>query len=50
MEEACGLLSDKTLTLRDVAEKLGYCDEYHFSKQFSKTIGWSPREYRARIS
>lgn len=49
IEQACDLLSDRSLTLRDIAEELGYCDEYHFSKQFSKTIGWSPREFRARI-
>ncbi len=49
MERACDLLADRGLTLRDIAEELGYCDEYHFSKQFSKTIGWSPREYRARM-
>lgn len=49
MERACDLLNDRSLTLRDIAEDLGYCDEYHFSKQFSKTVGWSPREYRARI-
>lgn len=49
MERACDLLAEKSLTLRDIANELGYCDEYHFSKQFSKTIGWSPREYRARM-
>jgi len=50
MEQACELLGDESLTLRKIAVRLGYCDEYHFSKQFSKTVGWSPREYRARIS
>ena len=49
MERACELLNDRSRTLREIADALGYCDEYHFSKQFSKTIGWSPREYRARI-
>ena len=49
MEHACDLLADKSVTLREIADSLGYCDEYHFSKQFSKTVGWSPREYRARI-
>ena len=48
--QACELLTDETLTLRTIADRLGYCDEYHFSKQFSKTVGWSPKEYRARIS
>ncbi|MEO0422034.1 MAG: AraC family transcriptional regulator [Pseudomonadota bacterium] len=50
MESACRMLSDRSKTLSHIAAELGFCDEYHFSKQFSKTIGWSPREYRARIS
>lgn len=50
MDKACELLATKSITLRAISDELGYCDEYHFSKQFSKTIGWSPREYRARIS
>jgi len=49
MEQACDMLSDRSLTLRQIASRLGYCDEYHFSKQFSKIVGWSPREYRTRI-
>ncbi|MEL7487667.1 MAG: AraC family transcriptional regulator, partial [Pseudomonadota bacterium] len=48
MERGCDLLTDTALTVREIADALGYCDEYHFSKQFSKTIGWSPSEYRAR--
>lgn len=50
MERACNMLSERDVTLQAIAGELGYCDEYHFSKQFSKTIGWSPREYRARIT
>lgn len=49
MERACELLELEGVYLRDIAEELGFCDEYHFSRQFSKTIGWSPSEYRARI-
>ncbi|MEP3226828.1 MAG: AraC family transcriptional regulator [Parasphingorhabdus sp.] len=49
MEQACDLLADRSLTLRQIAARLDYCDEYHFSKQFSKIIGWSPREYRSRL-
>ena len=47
MESACELLETTELTIRAVAERLEYCDEYHFSKQFSKTIGLSPSSYRA---
>ena len=50
MEQACNLLHDNDRSLREIAEELGFCDEYHFSKQFSKTIGWSPKEYRVRTA
>ncbi|MEM8489996.1 MAG: AraC family transcriptional regulator [Pseudomonadota bacterium] len=49
MEQACEMLSTSNVTLKHIANNLGYCDEYHFSKQFSKAVGWSPSEYRARI-
>lgn len=50
MESACELLETTDLTVRVVAERLDYCDEYHFSKQFSKTIGLSPSNYRTLSS
>lgn len=49
MERACDMLAEPGVLLRDIADELGYCDEYHFSRQFSKTVGWSPSEYRSRI-
>ncbi len=50
MERACEMLTDPKLMLRDISDELGYCDEYHFSRQFSKTVGWPPSEYRSRIA
>ena len=50
MEEACEMLTNPNVLLRDISDKLGFCDEYHFSRQFSKTVGWSPSEYRSRIA
>ena len=29
-----------------IAEELGWCDQYHFTRQFSKTFGLSPGAYR----
>jgi AraC-like DNA-binding protein len=34
------------ISVKEVAYNLGFCDEYHFSKQFSKHVGISPREYK----
>ncbi len=49
MERACQMLGEPGVLLRDISDELGFCDEYHFSRQFSKTVGWSPSEYRSRI-
>lgn len=41
------LLSDKD-TLAVIAEKCGYWDEFHLSRNFKKYYGTSPREYKKR--
>lgn len=37
------------ISIKETALNLGFYDEYHFSKQFKKSIGQSPREYKKRI-
>ncbi len=50
MDNACRLLANRSLSVREIASMLDYCDEYHFSKQFRRTVGWSPSDYRSRIN
>lgn len=40
------LLSDETMTLPEVAEKLGYNDQFHFIRQFKSVTGLTPGEFR----
>lgn len=35
-------------TVRSIAERLGFCDQFHFSRQFKKEFGISPAAYRDR--
>lgn len=35
------------MTNRQVAETLGFADEYHFSRRFTQITGGTPREFRA---
>jgi AraC-like DNA-binding protein len=36
-------------TVAEVAEQLGYCDPFHFSKVFKTVYGFSPRAMRQRL-
>jgi len=40
------LLSGTSLTVSEIAEKCGYKNDEHFSRQFKKTVGISPIGYR----
>ena len=42
------LLEDRGLTIQQVAQRVGYNDQFHFSKSFKQTFGITPTEYRSR--
>jgi len=46
MDEACRLLKEGSLGLRAVADRVGCCDEFHFSRRFKKIVGVSPSQFR----
>lgn len=46
MKEACRMLKTTDLYIYEVAHKMGYTDQYYFSRIFKKVVGVSPREYR----
>jgi AraC-like DNA-binding protein len=39
-------LSETSEAIRSVAAEVGYADPFHFSRDFSKVVGVSPRRYR----
>ena len=49
MEHACHLLDSTELSVKGVAVALGYDDPLYFSRQFSRTVGMSPRAYRRSV-
>jgi AraC family transcriptional regulator of arabinose operon len=40
------LLKDTSISIREIAEQLGFTDQYHFSNYFKQRTGTSPTEYR----
>lgn len=48
MRRAGELLEDTTLQIKEVAARLGYDDQFYFSRLFKSVHGVAPREYRAR--
>lgn len=47
MAQACRLLDQGSLEVRQIAEQLGYEDPYYFSRLFRKVVGMAPSHYRA---
>ncbi len=50
MHHAAQLLANRTLSITEIAARAGYDDLFHFSKQFKKRFGASPRDLRRRLA
>lgn len=46
IDKAKNLLKNSNDTIQGIASRLGYYDQYHFSKAFKKATGISPTQYR----
>jgi AraC-like DNA-binding protein len=47
MRRACDLLKEGTV--KDVADRLGYCDQFQFSRRFKQLMGIPPVEFQRRF-
>lgn len=50
MEKAKSLLADPRYKITDISSKVGYSDGNYFGKSFKKYTGFSPSEYREKMS
>ncbi len=47
MEKAKTMLARGSFAMKEIAEALGFSDEFHFSKTFKRIVGINPRDFRA---
>jgi AraC-like DNA-binding protein len=48
LDRACTLLRFTTLSVEHIAEELGFCDRFYFSRVFQRHRGCSPSSFRKR--
>lgn len=49
LEWACAAIYHGESSLKEIADTLGFCDVFHFSKAFKQEIGFTPSDYRKRV-
>lgn len=50
VQQACQALAFTPKPIKEIADELGFSDQYYFSRMFSRFMGMSPSEYRKRNS
>ena len=43
------MLSDPALTIGQISQKLGFCDQFYFSRRFKENSRQTPSEYRKEM-
>ena len=49
MNRAVEMLNNPQIKIYEIAERLGYVDNYHFIRRFTKVLGQSPGKYRKNM-
>jgi AraC-like DNA-binding protein/uncharacterized cupin superfamily protein len=49
IDRACELMQSARMLDKEIAAKLGFCDEFYFSRRFKEITGQSPREFRHEL-
>lgn len=49
MERACQWIYEGGITNKEIAQRCGFCNEFHFSERFKQIVGMSPRDFRKSL-
>ena len=50
VEQACRLLKLSDMKIYEIAKRVGYHDQYYFSRTFKKKMGIPPKDYRKTVN
>ena len=50
IDQACALLVAGELTNQEIADRLGFTDQYHFSRKFKQIIGLTTVQFRHKLA
>ncbi|NLE28758.1 MAG: AraC family transcriptional regulator [Phycisphaerae bacterium] len=49
IDQACRLMQETDYSNKEIAYRLNFCDEFHFSHRFKQITGRSPKEFRRTL-
>jgi len=49
MDKACALMVTGELTNKEIAQRLNFCDEFHFGRRFKQIMGLTPTQFRMKM-
>jgi AraC-like DNA-binding protein len=50
LSKASDILRSGDSSLKGIAQTTGFCNQFHFSREFKKCYGYSPSVFRKNIS
>jgi AraC-like DNA-binding protein len=49
MRKACRFIHEEPISSKEIADRLGFCNAYHFSRRFKEVVGMTASQYRQRL-
>lgn len=49
IEQACAAIYQESRSFKELADELGFCDAFHFSKAFRQVVGEPPSVFRRKV-